>query len=48
MIRLLVSLSIWLMLSLSSSVSYAEEPKCEDDPRACFDDFKDIFQWKII
>jgi hypothetical protein len=29
------------MLSLSSSVSYAEEPKCEDDPRACFDDFKD-------
>lgn len=39
MIRLLASLSIWLMLSLSSNFVYAEEkPKCEDDPRACFED----------
>lgn len=41
MIRLLISLSIWLTLSLSSSFSYADELKCEDDPRACFEDFED-------
>jgi hypothetical protein len=40
MIKLLASLSIWLTLLLSSNIAYAEEPKCEDDPRACFDGFK--------
>ncbi len=39
MIKLLVCLSMLLTLSLLSSVTLAEEPKCEDDPRACFGGF---------
>lgn len=41
MIKLLVSLSIWLMLSLPSSYTYAETTDCGDDPRECFDGFEE-------
>lgn len=38
MIKLLLSLSIWLLLSLPSSVSHADvNPECADDPRECID-----------
>lgn len=41
MIKLFISLSIWLLLSLPSNVYAEEDTKCEDDPRACFDGFED-------
>lgn len=39
MIKLLVCLSMLLTLSLLSNITFAEDPKCEDDPRACFEGF---------